>query len=433
MAVEVRLPQWGMNMQEGTLVEWLKHEGERVDRGESLATIEAAKAVEAVESPTSGILMSIHVREGETVPVRAVLCTIQEADKQKEQSHATLPVRSDLAQGEVSRSIPSCPEPHVLRATPVARRLAKILNIDLDRIEGSGPAGRIIKSDVQRAAEDTETKPRLGCVVQVEPRARRLAKGHALDLGAVRGTGPRGRITEEDVQRTIQASDSIPETFKIVSLTGMRGSIAQNMRTSLQTMAQLTLFSDVDVTSLVAQRDELKAKLNITYTPIIVKAVAMALEEHSRLNAIVEGEQIRVMQGIHVGVAVALEDGLIVPVVRDANQKTVQQINREIEDLAVRARMARLSPSEVVGGTFTITNLGPLGVDSFTPIINPPEVAILGVGRIREQLARRGDALLWRNITTLSLTFDHRAVDGAPAAAFVKGIAGRLENPDWLS
>jgi pyruvate dehydrogenase E2 component (dihydrolipoamide acetyltransferase) len=213
----------------------------------------------------------------------------------------------------------------------------------------------------------------------------------------------------------------------------MRGAIARRLHQSLQTAAQVTLMTEVDVSALVQLREELKQQFALTYTDLIAKAAAHTLKEHPHLNAWIEGEQIRLMQAIHIGVAVALDEGLIVPVVRDADRKSLREIAQETARLALGAREGSLTREEVTGSTFSVTNLGMYGIDAFTPIINPPEIAILGVGRLSEKLVRiRGEAE-WRHRMTLSLTFDHRAVDGVPAAAFLQTIGKHLENPDELT
>jgi pyruvate dehydrogenase E2 component (dihydrolipoamide acetyltransferase) len=187
------------------------------------------------------------------------------------------------------------------------------------------------------------------------------------------------------------------------------------------------------VSALVQLREEWKQQFSLTYTDLVVKAVARALKEHPRLNAWIEGEQIRLVQAIHIGVAVALDEGLIVPVVRDADRKSLWEIAQETQQLALRAREGSLTREEVMGSTFSVTNLGMYGIDAFTPIINPPESAILGVGRINEKLVRVPPGAEWRHVMTLSLTFDHRAVDGAPAAAFLQTTGKHLENPAELN
>jgi pyruvate dehydrogenase E2 component (dihydrolipoamide acetyltransferase) len=202
------------------------------------------------------------------------------------------------------------------------------------------------------------------------------------------------------------------------------------MLESLQTSAQLTLTTDADVTTLVAQRTALRDQFDPTYTDLLIKAAALALRKHPRLNAMVIGQEIRLLPDIHIGVAVALDDGLVVPVVRNADRKPLGAIAREVAELVQRARAGKLTMAEISGGTFTVTNLGGFGIDAFTPILNPPEAAILGVGRIVERLARRTVDLVWRQMMVLSLTIDHRVVDGAPAAAFMQTLRELLERPE---
>jgi pyruvate dehydrogenase E2 component (dihydrolipoamide acetyltransferase) len=373
MTTEIVLPQWSMGMADGTVVRWLKHEGELVTEGEPLAEVEAAKVTSEVEAEVAGVLVRILVAEGETVPVRTPLCLIGTADEVRAIDAATRPTPSSEA-----------------------------------------PA-----------------------TVQVIPAARRLANKRGIDLSQVRGSGPGGRVTVEDVQRVIDAAaqpvapvPQAPSTVEqVLPLTGMRGAIARRMHQSVQTSAQVTLTTEIDVSSLVQLREELRQQFALTYTDLVVKAAARALKEHPRLNAWIEGEHIRLAQAVHIGVAVALDDGLIVPVVRDADRKSLREIALEAQRLAMRARTGTLERDEVTGSSFSVTNLGMFGIDAFTPIINPPEIAILGVGRITEKLVRIQRGAEWRHVMTLSLTFDHRAVDGAPAAAFLQSIGKELEHP----
>jgi pyruvate dehydrogenase E2 component (dihydrolipoamide acetyltransferase) len=205
------------------------------------------------------------------------------------------------------------------------------------------------------------------------------------------------------------------------------------MQQSLQTSAQVTLVTEVDVTALVQLREDLKPELSLAYTDLIVKAVALALKEHPRVNAWIEGESLHLVQDIHIGVAVALDEGLIVPVVRNADRKSLREIAQETGGLTQRAREGSLTRAEVMGSTFSVSNLGMFGIDAFTPIVNPPEIAILGIGRINEKLVRVSRGAEWRQMMTLSLTFDHRAIDGAPAAAFLQTVGKHLEQPAGLT
>jgi pyruvate dehydrogenase E2 component (dihydrolipoamide acetyltransferase) len=449
MATEIVLPQWSMGMADGTIVRWLKQEGDEVRQGEPLVEVEAAKVTSEVEAEVSGVLAHILVAEGETVPVRTPLCVIGAANEVVA-STATPTIPAVPATERVAPLPPAAASQPTGQVTPVARKMAKEHGIDLSQVRGSGPGGRIVAEDVQRAIDEAARpvpppapSPEASITVQVIPAARKLAKEHGIDLGQVRGSGPGGRITIEDVQQVIAtaawpvpSTPSAPNasfsTRQVIPLTGMRGTIARRMQQSLQTSAQVTLISEVDVSALVQLREGLKEQFALTYTDLIVKAVALALKEHPRVNAWIEGERLHLMQEIHIGVAVALDEGLIVPGVRNADRMSLQEIAQETVRLAQGAREGTLTREEAMGSTFSVTNLGMYGIDAFTPIINPPEVGILGVGRIREQLARTPQGAEWRNVMTLSLTFDHRAVDGVPAAAFLQSIGQRLEHPEEM-
>jgi pyruvate/2-oxoglutarate dehydrogenase complex dihydrolipoamide acyltransferase (E2) component len=282
------------------------------------------------------------------------------------------------------------------------------------------------------------------------PITRRLAAEHGIDLSMVKGSGARGRITEKDVQALIDARGAAPAQSPaavsvpgasaapsaavpdVIPLAGTRAVIARRMQSSLQTMAQLTLHTEADVTGLVQLRERLKASFPVTYTDLIVRASTLALKQHPRLNATVEGEAIRLLPDVHIGIAVALDDGLIVPVARSADKLSLRELAETRVRLAEKARANQLGPAEVTGGTFTVTNLGGFEIDGSTPIINPPEVAILGVGRIVEKVVVHQGKVAQRAMLTLSLTFDHRVVDGAPAAAFLQAIKQQLEAPAGL-
>lgn len=389
MTTEIRLPQWGMGMRDGTVQHWLKREGEAVHRGEPLVEVEAAKVTGVVESEAEGILLRILVPEGTNVPVRTPLCVV-----------------GTPSEGEAPDAGEPAPrqQPQVVTSVPAT-----------------------VSERVEHAR------------IQVTPVARKLAKDHAIDLEQVAGSGPGGRITEEDVRRaivgqtTMQTQATSPEKRTTVPLTGMRGVIAQRMHESLQAMAQVTLMSEIDATELIGLRERLQGTFSLSYTDLIVKSVAMALRAHPRLNAWIEGQEIHVWPQVHVGVAVALDEGLVVPVLRDVERKSLREVARESQRLIEGARTGTLKPEEVSGSTLSVTNLGMYGIDAFTPIINPPEVAVLGIGRIVERAVREQQGIAWRQMLTLSLTFDHRAVDGAPAAAFLQAVRDSLEHPVALA
>ncbi|HEY2594906.1 MAG TPA: dihydrolipoamide acetyltransferase family protein, partial [Chloroflexota bacterium] len=339
-----------------------------------LVEVEAAKTTQAVAAPAAGVLQRVLVPEGETVAVRTPLAILGEG--------APLPTPpAPAAVGE--RRVP---------VTPVARKLARDLGLNLDDITGSGPGGRIDEADVRAFAE------------------RRSPL-------TVPGPAP-GGPSEPD-------AESRP-------MSPMRHAIARKMHASLQTMAQLTLFTELDATELVRLRERLQRDFPLTVTDLIAHAVARALVNHPRLNATLQGDRLVVHRHVHIGLAVALDDGLIVAVLRDAHQKTLASIAVEAKTLAEQARAGKLTPEQVTGSTFTVTNLGRFGIDGFTPIVNPPEAAILGVGRIVEKPAAYRGGIALRQMLTLSLTHDHRLVDGAPAAAFLQTLVELLETPYFL-
>jgi pyruvate dehydrogenase E2 component (dihydrolipoamide acetyltransferase) len=272
-------------------------------------------------------------------------------------------------------------------------------------------------------SDEAESGAAAAPAVSVTPRARRLARELGIDLETIVGSGPGGRITEQDLT-------SRP-TGETVAMSGMRATIANRMHKSLQTSAQLTLTRTADVTDLVDFRNGLPEP-RPSFTDLIVRAAALALTQHRRLNSVLEGDRIRLLPEVNIGIATALDEGLVVPVVRDADGKSATDIAVESAKLVDRVRRGQFSIDDVTGGTFTVTSLGGQGIDSFTPIINPPEVAILGVGRVVDHPARSGDSLIWRKVITLSLTIDHRIVDGAPAAAFLQTVSELLARPSAL-
>ena len=387
MPTNVLLPQWGMNMQDGTLVRWLKREQEAVEKGEPLAEIETAKINSELEAPASGVLAHIAVPEGATVDVGALLAII-------------------AAPGEEV-----VPPPASVQAT-----------------YASTPPSTL-------AAQSTPPRP-TGPSIQVVPAARRLARQLGIDLNRVRGSGPSGRILEADVQAAVAAL--VQPAGEVVPLIGVRKVIAERMLESVRTMAQVTLTTEADVTEAVRLRRNLVSRWRPQGTrPVAlalpIKATARALAENPHLNAVLLNGELHLLKEVNVGFAVALQEGLIVPVVRNADDKSLLDINMEVLDLATRAIRSQLSPEEVAGATFTITDLRAFDIDAFTPIIDPPQMAILGVGRVLEKPVVYQGEVSKRSMMALSLTFDHRATDGAPAGRLLQAIKGYLEVPDWLA
>ena len=466
MASEIVLPQWGMEMQDGTIVRWLKQEGDTVAEGEPIVEVETAKLQTELESTASGILSRIVAQEGQIVPIRGVLCVI--AEPGEEVAQAAAPAASP-ATTDVSQTV--SPEPVEGRAdrgvqvVPAARRLARERGVDLASVRGSGPNRRILLADVEAALqapaapavspEPVEGRER----VPVVPAARRLARENDIDLATVTGSGPQGRILIEDVEAAILRQAQVerpdgavtaaapaspePSADGVVPLTGIRGAVATRMLQSIQTTAQVTLTTEAIVTEAMQLRRGLSrhhaedAGGSIGPLPVVIKATAEALRRHPRMNAIettgADGvSQVQLLSEINIGLAVALEEGLVTPVIRGADSKSLAQLAAENRDLAARTREGRTRPEEISGGTFTITNLGANEIDGFTPIINPPQVGILGVGRVVEKPVIVGGEIARGETMYLSLTFDHRVIDGAPAAEFLQTVKRLLEDPWWM-
>ncbi len=453
MAVELRMLQMDQTMTKGKIGKWLVKEGDSVTEGQPLLEIETDKVVHEQEAPTDGIIAQILPEEGSNVPVNALLAIIAAPGEEVERVEADTAVPAqEIDAPEQRKTTPSAatrtqPKPSTqmtvpIKASPSAQQLAEKLAIDLAQVKASGPGGRILESDVHRYIETREPTTTEPIRLKASPLARRLAKEFGLDLTTITGSGPDGRIVRDDV---LQATDEIPahvfhpETMasEIIELSGMRKIIAERMTMSLQTNASVTLHTEVDATTLVELRtlfnEELqKTEVSLTYTDLLVTIVAAALRKHPRLNATLTDEGIEIFTDINIGVAVALDDGLVVPVIRNADKIGLHAISDQVRTLADKARNNQLVPSELQGGTFTLTNLGNFGIDAFTPIINPPECAILGVGRIAKKPVVHEDEIAIRRMLALSLTFDHRIVDGAPAAQFLQNVSQYIQNPYLL-
>jgi pyruvate dehydrogenase E2 component (dihydrolipoamide acetyltransferase) len=317
-----------------------------------------------------------------------------------------------------------------VRATPAARRLAKEAQVDLRNIVGSGPKGRIHLKDVKQYLETEKAQPK------ASPLARKIAEHENIDLKALQGSGAGGKVMKQDVINAIQASSQKaqqPEVRK--KLSGLRKVVADRMVQSAFTAPHVTLASDIDMTKAIEMRTALlpvvekQTGFRLTYTDIIIKAVGTALSRFPEVNVHLEHDEIIYKNEVNVGVAVAVKDGLMVPVIKQVEQKGLAAICAEAKDLSKRAREQKLRPDELKGSTFTISNLGMYPIDVFTPIINQPEIAILGVGRTQEKPVVVNGEIVIRPMMTVSLSFDHRVIDGAPAAEFLAEVKRILENP----
>jgi pyruvate dehydrogenase E2 component (dihydrolipoamide acetyltransferase) len=426
MPVEITMPKLGLTMSEGLLARWLVQDGERVEKGQPIFEIETDKAAVEAEAPAGGVLR-IGVEAGATVPVMGLVGHILAPDE-------------ELQGAALS---PAPPGSRVL-ASPAARRIARELGVDLGRVRGSGEGGRIVVADVEAFAADGEAAATPAGELRASPLARRIARQAGLDLSRVRGTGAGGRVTREDVERALAGPEPLapapvpPPPGEWVPIAGVRSVIAERMLASARGTAAVTLTATVDATELVNVRDQLNEGLSdklgrrIAYHDILIKILARALKEFPYMNAHQEEGAVRLIPEVHLGLAVDTERGLMVVVVRDADRKSIPDISRETGDKIERAASGKILPDELAGGTFTLTNLGAFGVEAFTPLINPPEVAVLGVGRIQQQPAAHKGEIVLRHRVALSLTFDHRVVDGAPAARFLARLRELIEKPYLL-
>lgn len=443
MPKEIYLVKVGMNMTEGVVEEWYIADGATVDKGELLYRLETEKVNLDVDAETSGIVKHV-VGEGVTMKPGDVVGYIYAAD---ETIPEVLPQAQAAASEPVAESAPTAApttQPAASTAadgrilsSPAARRLAGELNVDFTTLNGSGPGGRIVEADVQAAAD---AAPSAAAPSPSSPMARKLARELGVDLALVRGTGPGGRITKDDVERAAAAppAPAAPAFAsgedRVVPVRGMRKTIAARMFDSLQSSAQLTMDMDANMDDAVKLRNQLVDEwqdegVRPTYTDLVIRAAAKALEKHPLMNSVFGETEMTLRGDINVGMAVALEEGLIVPVVRHANQLTMKDLARESARLAAAARDGALTPDDLQDGTFTVSALGMFGVDAFTPIINAPQSGILGVNRLRDDLKWVGDTPVKTQVMRLSLTWDHRALDGAPAAQFLAAVRDLLEAP----
>ena len=372
MVSNIIMPKLGLTTKKGTIIRWLKKEGDQVKEGEPQVIIETEKITTEVKAPSSGVLRKILSPEGAVVSVGEVIGIIIEANEE------LLEINSPKEVGELKDRI---------LVSPLARKLAEKHNINVAEISGSGPMGRVVKEDILKAVQQVKAKP---------------------------------------VATTLTTSN------KTIPITATRKTIAERLSHSMQTTVHLTIMTEADATKIVEVRQTLLKYLDLSYNDILVKVVAKALERNRIINSMLDGEQIILNDEINIGVAVDSENGLVVPVVHNADKKSLTEIAASTKELIEIARNGTLSLKEVSGGTFTVTNLGVFGVQAFTPIINPPQSAILGVGRIVERPRIVEGQVAIRQVVNFSLTFDHMVMDGAQAARFLQDLKQILENPYLL-
>jgi pyruvate dehydrogenase E2 component (dihydrolipoamide acetyltransferase) len=423
MATNFAMPQLGLTMTEGTVSKWFKQVGEKVAAGEVLAEISTDKITNQIEAPADGVLLAVFVPEGGVAPVKAVLAVIGASGEKvdlaaPEVAAAAAPASAAPAQAPAAGPAVAAAEAggRVI-ASPLAKKLAKEKGLDLALITGTGPNGRIVEQDILDYAARQAAAPK------ASPLAAKIAAERGVSLAAI---GKDSRIMAADVLAALPAQ----APAAAVPLTGMRKIISDRMSRSWQTTPHVHHTVEVDMSAALSLKDKLAGMgTKLSLTELIVKCTAQALTEYPMVNnAFVDGALV-INQAINIGVAVALENGLIVPVVRDADKKTLGQLRTEIADLAAKAREGRLLPDEYSGGTFTVSNLGMYGVDHFTPIINPPESGIFGVCRTVERPVVVAGAIVIRPMMNLCLGYNHRVVDGALAGKFTARVRELLEQP----
>ncbi len=450
MATTIVMPQMGYDMQEGTVVRWMKKEGEEVARGEVLAEIETDKATVEYEAFVGGVLRKIVAQEGVAIPVGDLIAVITAPDE---------PLPDDLGiSPPAAQPGGASPTPQAtsatsasgeVRASPIARRIAREQGIDLATLTGSGPGGRIVEADVLAAAEAKAQEAAAAMApggVLASPIARRLAREQGIDLAALTGSGPGGRIVEADVLAASEAASvAEPEPAQAatssteepggdrVDLSRMRQAIARVTGDSKRDTPHFYVSSYVDMSKAMALRADVNqavpSESRVSVNDLIVKACAMALQRYPKFNAFFRGDHLQMNPNVNIGIAIALESGLIVPGINGCENKTLVEIAADSRDLISRAHTGTLRNEEYSGTTFSISNLGMFDVDSFTAIIYPPHAAILAVGRVKEQPVVRDGQVMVSQMMNATLSVDHRVADGAEAAQMLMEVKRLLENP----
>ena len=481
MSTEFIMPKLGLTMEEGTILEWLVEDGTEITQGMAVLRIETDKVESDVESPGAGRFHRVG-NQGDTYPCGALIGYLLADGEEPPAAQVNAPAAASTpsSSAPVASSAPVTPVASTIAAprregrlfaSPNARRVAKELGIDIETVVGSGPEGRITSEDVEEAHKNPGARRATPApAITVAPilssngnvlataAARQLAELLGVDLAQVPYDATDGRVTKDGVAAFVRAqlasglaaNKQSPSTEKapvvlapasqtptsIKKMSGMRGTIAKRMQSSLQEMAQLTLHMDADLDAIVEDRESRKSSSHSLpgFTDYVIAAAARALKLHPIVNSQVTAEGIALLPEIHVSMAVALPEGLIVPVIKNTTSLDLASLASETKRLSGAAREGKLGLAELEGGTFSVSTLGMFGVDGFTPVINPPNTAILGVGRLRDDVvvSKKGKVSTVKRMT-LSLTWDHRVFDGAPAAEFCKSIVDLLADPSALN
>lgn len=443
MATAVVMPKLGNTVESSIIVQWKKRPGDRIAEGEAICEIETDKATMEVESPASGTVLELFFQPGDDVPVQVPIAAVGEPGEPVDHLRPVASTVAPSAVAEAASASPAVPTPSETSPTkapdfvgisPRARGLAQRKEVDIAGIKGSGPGGRIIERDIQAALA---SRPRM------TPLARSMVSSG--DFAAPpTGSGIGGRITSRDLQ-AVSSAPAAPQAaaapypapapaddVQVIPLKGTRKVISERMLASMQTTAQLTMHAAADARALVTYRQRLKNSpealglQKITINDLVLLAVARTLPQFSDLNALFTGDAIHQYSSVHLGFAVDTPRGLIVPVIRNAHQLGLKQLAQESRRLAEACLNGKILPDELNGGTFTVTNLGSFGIESFTPILNPPQVAILGVGNINLKAVETDKGVEFIPHLGLSLTINHQVVDGAPGARFLHALSQNL-------
>jgi pyruvate dehydrogenase E2 component (dihydrolipoamide acetyltransferase) len=447
MATNVTMPKLGLTMETGKIVEWKAAEGGEVKEGEVLLIVETEKITYEVEAPATGLLHLVVAAE-EEVPV-AELIGIIAADKAELDSlpaggaPAAAPAVEVPAAAAPEAVAPTAPAParaagERVKASPLAKKTANDAGIDISLIAGSGPEGRVVKKDVTAYSESNK--------IRVTPVAKKMAADKNIDLSKVNGTGPNGKITKEDIEHfmttsktTAPAADKKTDTAdndRMEKLSGMRKVIARKMLQSCNEAAMAYMVYEIDATAIQTFRQKLlktvekKHGIRVTITDFMLKITAEAIRQHPVINTRwVEGEGILFQNDINIGMAMAIKAGLVVPVIKQTDKKSIIDIGKDRVDLIDKGRNGKLGPDQMTGGTFTLSTMGMFGTDIFTAIINQPENAILGVGTIKDKPVVVDGQIVIRPMMNLALSYDHRTIDGADAGRFMQTLKQYMEDP----
>ncbi|KNZ41012.1 2-oxo acid dehydrogenase subunit E2 [Acetobacterium bakii] len=446
MAEIVIMPKQGLQMAEGTIMEWLVNEGEEVTEGSPLFEMETDKLTITIDAGSNGTLLKILRGPGDVVPITEPIAIIGEKGEDYSallNSMGAPPVAENVeSENETADEVTvesikaeavKVPRTGKVFASPRAKMLAEEKGIDYADVDGSGPEGLIIEKDVLEYAANPIQK------TAATPLARKVAELENIDINNIQGSGARNKVLAEDVRASLSAGQTPVQTDvtqldeELIPIKGMRKIVAERMKTSLSEMAQANHRITVDMTNSVSLREQFKAMgTKVSYNDIVLRCAAKALTEFPMMNSSWTEKGIILKKYVNIGMAVAIDQGLIVPVIKNIHLKSLDAIAKESSELASKAKENRLQPEDYTRGTFTVSNLGMFDIDGFTAIINPPEAGILAVGKLAKKPVVINDEIVIRMMMQLSLTYDHRTVDGAPAAQFLKRIKELLENPMLL-